>query len=68
MRGFGTLAEYKLFHEIFKDQIHGYREFNSNKNAYWEAVRQAEYTELGFNPDSSRRRELERILKLNSHN
>lgn len=66
LRGFGTLAENKLFSEIFEDQTHGYREFNANKNAYWEEVRQAEYTELGFNPDSSRRREFERILKLNS--
>ncbi|MGB9940853.1 hypothetical protein [Methanosarcina sp.] len=56
LRGFGTLAENKLFSEIFKDQMNGYREFNSKKNAYWEAVRRAEYTELGFNPDLSRRR------------
>jgi hypothetical protein len=66
LRGFGTLAENKLFHEICKDQTHDYHEFNAKKNAYWKAVRQAEYTELGFNPDSSRRREIERILKLNS--
>jgi hypothetical protein len=66
LRGFGTLAENKLFSEIFKDQTHDYYKFNTKKNAYWEAVRQAEYTELGFNPGSSRRREFERILKLNS--
>lgn len=66
LRGFGTLAENKLFSEICEDQMHGYHEFSTNKNAYWEEVRQAEYTELGFNPDSSRRREFERVLKLNS--
>lgn len=66
LRGFGTLAENKLFSEIFEDQKHGYHGFNASKNAYWEEVRQAEYTELGLNPDLSRRREFERILKLNS--
>jgi hypothetical protein len=66
LRGFGTLAENKLFSEICEDQMHDYHEFHSKKNAYWEAVRLAEYKELGFNPDSSRRREFERILKLNS--
>ncbi|RXA16231.1 hypothetical protein EQO05_14400 [Methanosarcina sp. MSH10X1] len=66
LRGFGTFAENKLLSEICEDQTHGYHEFKADKNDYWEAVRQAEYTELGFNPDSSRRREFERILKLNS--
>jgi hypothetical protein len=56
LRGFGTLEENKIFHEICKDQVKGYHEFNAKKNAYWEAVRRAEYSELGFNPDSSRRR------------
>jgi hypothetical protein len=56
LRGFGTLEENKIFHEICKDQLHGYHEFNAKKNAYWEAIRRAEYTELGFNPDLSRRR------------
>jgi len=66
LRGFGTLAENKIFHEICKDQTHGYHEFNAKKNAYWEAVRLVEYKELGFNPDLSRRYVLERILKFNS--
>lgn len=56
LRGFGTLEENKIFHEIYKDQLHGYHEFNAKKKAYWEAIRRAEYTELGFNPDLSRRR------------
>jgi hypothetical protein len=56
LRGFGTLEENKIFHEIFKDQVHGYHEFNVKRNAYWEAVKRAEYTELGFNPDLSKRR------------
>lgn len=56
LRGFGTLEENKIFHEIYKDQLHGYHDFSSKKKAYWEAIRQAEYTELGFNPDLSRRR------------
>lgn len=56
LRGFGTLEENKIFHEIFKDQVNGYHEFNAKRNTYWEAVKRAEYTELGFNPDLSRRR------------
>lgn len=56
LRGFGTLAENRIFHEICKDQLHGYREFSAKRNAYWEAVRRAEYAELGFDPDLSRRR------------
>jgi hypothetical protein len=66
LRGFGTLEEHRIFHEICKDQTHGYHEFYAKKNAYWEAVRLAEYKELGFNPDLSRRYIVERILKLNS--
>jgi len=66
LRGFGTLEEHKIFHEIFKDQMHGYHEFYAKKNVYWEAVRLAEYKELGFNPDLSRRYVIERILKSNS--
>jgi hypothetical protein len=66
LRGFGTFAENKLFSEIFEDQMRGYHKFSANKNAYWEAVKQAEYTELGFNPDSSRRYVIERILKSDS--
>ena len=66
LRGFGTLEEHRIFHEICKDQTHGYHEFYAKKNAYWEALRQAEYKELGFNPDLSRRHIVERILKLNS--
>jgi hypothetical protein len=66
LRGFGTLAENKIFHEICKDQTHGYHEFYAKKDAYWEAVRLAEYKELGFNPDISRRYVIERILKPNS--
>lgn len=65
LRGFGTLAENRIFSEIFMDQTHGYHEFNAKKNAYLEALRMAEYKELGFNPDSSRRSAFERILKLN---
>jgi len=66
LRGFGTLEEHRIFQEIFKDQAHGYHEFNAEKKAYWEAVRRAEYKELGFNPDLSRRYVVERILKSNS--
>lgn len=66
LRGFGTLAENKIFHEICKDQKHGYHKFYAEKDAYWEAVRLAEYKELGFNPDLSRRYVVERILKINS--
>jgi hypothetical protein len=66
LRGFGTLEEHRIFHEIFKDQIHGYQEFHAKKNAYWEEVRRVEYKELGFNPDLSRRYVIERILKSNS--
>jgi hypothetical protein len=54
LRGFGTLAENRHFHEIFEDQMHDYHEFRAKKKAYWEALRQVEYTELGFSPDSSR--------------
>lgn len=36
------------------------------KNAYWEAIRLAEYKELGFNPDLSRKYVVEHVLKLNS--
>lgn len=57
LRGFGTLEENKIFQEICKDQqLRGYQEFNAKKNAYWEALRMAEYSDLGFNPDLSRRR------------
>jgi hypothetical protein len=56
LRGFGTLEENKMVHEICKDQVQGYHKFYAKKSAYWEAVRKAEYTELGFNPDLSRRR------------
>lgn len=57
LRGFGTLEENKIFLEICKDQqLRGYHEFNAKKNAYWEALRKAEYSDLGFNPDLSRRR------------
>jgi hypothetical protein len=66
LRGFGTLAENKIFHEVCKDQTHGYHEIKAKKNAYWEAVRLAEYKELGFDPDLSRRYVSERVLKLNS--
>lgn len=67
LRGFGTLAENKLFSKIYEDQMRGYHEFSANKNAYWESLKQVEYTELGFSPDSSRRYVIERILKLNSN-
>lgn len=66
LRGFGTLEEHRIFREICKDQEHDYHKFNEEKNAYWEAVKLAEYKELGFDPDSSRRYVIERILKLNS--
>lgn len=66
LRGFGTFAENKLFSEIYEDQILGYNEFNLKKKSYWQAVSHAEYTELGFNPDSSRRNDFEHILKSNS--
>lgn len=64
LRGFGTLAENRLFSEICEDQVNDYHRFNAKKKAYWEALRKVEYTELGFNPDSSRRYVIERILKL----
>lgn len=65
LRGFGTLEEHRIFHEICKDQTRDYHKFYSEKNAYWEAIKLAEYNELGFNPDLSRRYVVERILKLN---
>jgi hypothetical protein len=56
LRGFGTPEENKIFCEICEGQLHDYHEFSAKEKTYWEAVKRAEYTELGFNPDLSRRR------------